>query len=184
MALVEIIKQDRKRVVRLKCDHCCVGFEKNYTKCLARPDKHHFCSRNCRAAEMKAGGKLARDKRPGHALKLKARRDSFLCEFQKDLRNVDDYHLTGRRSYVFDALLDDTILVECDGTFWHADRRVYQHDDMLSFPGGEISASAIWERDRVKSEYATTHGYTVYRVRELTWENDLKDVIDEIRKRQ
>jgi very-short-patch-repair endonuclease len=55
-------------------------------------------------------------------------------------------------------------LVEINGTYWHADPRVYKADDLLI---GQKKAYEIWAKDLEKISYAKNYGYDVLSVWEL-----------------
>lgn len=86
------------------------------------------------------------------------------CIYDKDLG----------RHFFFDFRLDNA-LIEFNGTYWHADPRVYECDDTLYFPNGQFSAGDIWLRDDIKLDSARRHGFRVMTV----WENDV--VVDKTR---
>jgi very-short-patch-repair endonuclease len=56
-------------------------------------------------------------------------------------------------------------IVEIDGTYWHCDPRVYKAT-FLHVSGR--TAQEIWKRDKDKQRLAESHGWTVYRVKELS----------------
>ena len=55
-------------------------------------------------------------------------------------------------------------LVEVNGTYWHADPRVYKADDLLI---SKKKAHEIWAKDLEKISYAKNYGYDVLSVWEL-----------------
>jgi G:T-mismatch repair DNA endonuclease (very short patch repair protein) len=78
-------------------------------------------------------------------------------------------HVVGR--YVYDILMpDENLIIEINGTYWHADPRVYNADDVVKFPYGLIKAQEKWEKDATKIKYAIDSGYKVM----VLWEIDLK----------
>lgn len=62
-------------------------------------------------------------------------------------------------------------LFELNGDFWHAFPGKYQESDILHFPGENITAKEIWERDKMKKELAESHGYKVI----YYWEHDINN---------
>lgn len=71
----------------------------------------------------------------------------------------------------FDCYIEScNTLVEIQGTFWHADPRVYKADDVLQYGSQSRIARDIWEKDRRKQEAAIDQGYRVICV----WEIDIR----------
>jgi hypothetical protein len=76
---------------------------------------------------------------------------------------------TANQVYVFDVLVTkQKLLIECNGTYWHADPRVYREHDTLKHPGRLISAGDIWRRDALKMKIANELGYRTL----VLWELD------------
>lgn len=68
-------------------------------------------------------------------------------------------------------------LVEVNGTYWHADPRIYEPDDLVV---GSKTAKEIWERDNEKISYAQSRGYEVLVVWELDFCKNSNAVIQSI----
>lgn len=68
-------------------------------------------------------------------------------------------------------------LIEVNGTYWHADPRVFHHDNTLF---GTKKASEIWLADSKKIEYAKRLGYQVHVVWELDFCKTPNQVIESI----
>lgn len=66
------------------------------------------------------------------------------------------------------------LLIEINGTFWHADPRKYKETDELPFPGKLVIAKDIWEKDEFKKELAKNNGFVL----KTLWEKDLKTLSD------
>lgn len=67
--------------------------------------------------------------------------------------------------YIFDIALDN-ILIEINGTWWHADPRKYDKNSIL-YRGK--SAQEIWDYDKNKIEAANKCGYIIFSI----WENEI-----------
>lgn len=80
---------------------------------------------------------------------------------------------TGYFSY--DFLINNTLIVELNGEFWHADPRKYKKNDVLSFPGRKVIAEDLWEKDKLKCNLAKENGYKVLTI----WEDDINRMTDE-----
>lgn len=72
------------------------------------------------------------------------------------------------RRYIYDFLINDEIIVELNGRFWHGDPRWYKENDILNFPGENVKVSNIWEKDKKKKELAIKKGYKFLTI----WEDD------------
>jgi len=66
--------------------------------------------------------------------------------------------------YVYDFLLPKRILLEIQGTYWHADPRLYAPDRLTPTQRRNV------ERDRQKASYAESQGYHL----KVIWEQDLR----------
>jgi G:T-mismatch repair DNA endonuclease (very short patch repair protein) len=69
-------------------------------------------------------------------------------------------------------LVFDTIIIEVQGTFWHAKPDRYNPEDLIM---GKILAKDIWEKDNKKQKKAKEEGYNVIEI----WEDEINDRSDE-----
>jgi very-short-patch-repair endonuclease len=69
-------------------------------------------------------------------------------------------------------------IIEINGTFWHADPRVYKEDEVLL---SGLNAKSIWERDEIKIKYAEQRGWQVLTIWELDWCSNPSEVIKTIK---
>ncbi len=73
----------------------------------------------------------------------------------------------------FDFLLTDlNILIEINGTIYHADPEIYKENDIL--PVTSRIAKEIWEKDKEKIDLAINKGYYVI----IIWEREMKNKND------
>ena len=75
------------------------------------------------------------------------------------------------------------VLIELNGTFWHADPRKYKETDILKFPGTDgILAKDIWEKDKIKKNLALDNGYQIiyYWESEITNKNEFDKIKEEL----
>ena len=98
---------------------------------------------------------------------------------------LDDYEVSysaqfragsggGRGSYSYDIYIPSgNLIIEINGTYFHADPRVYKPDDLL-LKSKNALAKELWEYDRVKQGYAVNKGYNYL----VIWEIDLKSYSD------
>jgi len=71
---------------------------------------------------------------------------------------------------IYDFKINET-LIELNGDFWHANPNKYNSDDILKFPGGDVTAKNIWEKDEFKKQLAINNGYNII----YFWEKELKN---------
>jgi very-short-patch-repair endonuclease len=70
--------------------------------------------------------------------------------------------------YVFDIYLSNSkVLVEINGTIWHADPELYKENDIM--PVSRKTAKEIWEKDKNKIDLAREKGFSVVTI----WEREL-----------
>lgn len=89
----------------------------------------------------------------------------FTREFP--IRRIDDVSKT----YCYDFLIDNRLIVEMNGRFWHADPRWYKENDILNFPGRKKIAKEIWDADSNKKDLAIKSGYNFLTI----WEDDFNN---------
>jgi len=73
-------------------------------------------------------------------------------------KKIFDFHITKTK-----------ILIEVNGDYWHANPKLYESKDLLSYPGGEIRAMEIWNNDLNKKIIAEDKGYNVIYI----WESEI-----------
>lgn len=69
-------------------------------------------------------------------------------------------------------------IIEVNGTYWHADSRVYPKDDMIVCNG--LTVAAVHARDVEKSEHAKKFGYEVLVIWEIDWHSDKETTIQKM----
>lgn len=64
------------------------------------------------------------------------------------------------------------LLIEYNGTYFHADPKTYKAGTLIRMPGfkEKILVDYIWSKDKWKQEVAISFGYKVV----VVWENDFK----------
>lgn len=76
-----------------------------------------------------------------------------------------------KRHYSYDFLIDNKLIIEMNGRFWHADPRWYKEGDVMNFPGRKENVSDIWEKDKNKKMLALSNGYKFLTI----WEDDFNN---------
>ncbi len=78
-----------------------------------------------------------------------------------------------RRS--FDFKIDDKIILEIHGDYWHASPLIYKEDDLISYPGNKkIIAKEIWQKDIEKRDICLKYNYEY----NVLWENEIRALSD------
>lgn len=147
----------------------CVEF---YTKKgVSRNDAEMIISRN---AIRGALASLKKTQKPTTELAIAQYFDCanirYSCQYKIDLTSP-----TSRRKkfFLYDFFLPDwNLLLEVQGTYWHADPTIFKPDDTLYFPGGNtFKASQVWSADKEKEEKALEKGYIFATI----WEREIKN---------
>lgn len=92
-----------------------------------------------------------------------------------EVRENDRMALGGRELDIF--LPDIRLGIEFDGTYWHADPRFFDEDDIVV----NCPAIEIWERDREKDILCESAGIMLYRVKEYDWCNERDRIMTELK---
>lgn len=78
------------------------------------------------------------------------------------------------KRFVFDVFLSElNILIEVNGTIFHADPKIYIENDIM--PITDRIAKDIWAKDKEKLDDAVSMGYKVI----VIWENEMRSKSDE-----
>ena len=101
-----------------------------------------------------------------------------LCDFIKENYNgiilENATHILKRKE--IDIYLPELKLgFEFDGTFWHADPRIYKETDIIR---GNLTAADIWKHDKTKDEECRQLNIKLIRIKEYDW-TTLKETIKE-----
>lgn len=73
--------------------------------------------------------------------------------------------------FIFDFKVQDSILIECDGDYWHSNPLFYNESNVND------KQKLIKNRDIMKNQIAKEQGYTLLRF----WENDIKNNLQDIK---
>ena len=76
--------------------------------------------------------------------------------------------------YCYDFLVNNELIIEMNGRFWHADPRWYNENDIMNFPGRKEIAKNIWKKDNDKKNLAIKNGYKFITI----WEDDINNSDD------
>jgi len=72
----------------------------------------------------------------------------------------------------YDFFIDNKILLEVQGTYWHCDPRKYKCDDIIKRDGENHLVSEIWEKDIMKKNIAIKYGYKI----KYLWEDEINEM--------
>ena len=116
---------------------------------------------------------------PGLFGKLNAqKRSKISIDFYENLIKTIEYSICIEHQigpYIVDFLIPNICIIEFNGTFWHADPRVYKEDDVLKRSNSNVKyhyrASEIWKKDcnRIKFIVEQTRLPCI-----VVWEHDYK----------
>lgn len=73
-----------------------------------------------------------------------------------------------QKSYDF-HILNTNCILEINGDYWHANPKIYDENELISYPGIKKYAKDVWAADKYKKELAESYGYKVYYI----WEHDM-----------
>lgn len=182
------ISDDKKRKKSVVCKKCNTEFRVwNYRQNV------QYCSRKCKhedSAELlickTCGVQYSIPKHRTSGRKFcslecaergcEKRKSLFWCEVEKFLikNNIKHFteeciHLPNRRISA-DFLLDNNIVLECNGDYWHCNpikyEKNYFHKQIRK------TAEQIWHRDAQRIADLESNGFTVVAVWECDWTND------------
>jgi G:T-mismatch repair DNA endonuclease (very short patch repair protein) len=80
------------------------------------------------------------------------------------------------KRFQYDFLINNDVILEVHGDFWHANPKFYTENSLLNFPGKatKITAKDIWNKDLKKRNIAIKSGYRYLSI----WENDINSKTD------
>jgi hypothetical protein len=108
-------------------------------------------------------------------LELQPVLEGLLPEVRIDTLEEGDFSMFGSFDY---GNRKRKKLIEFNGTYWHADHRVYDIDWIN--PTSKKRAIDIWRHDLLKEDYAKSSGYEVFVIWEEDWYNDKNSIINNI----
>lgn len=93
-----------------------------------------------------------------------------LCERIHDIKFVPQYFIREEKQLFFYDLCFPSInkIIEFNGDYWHCNPRKYS--ETYYHPQIKLFATQVWDRDNVKLNLATTHGFNVL----VIWESDFR----------
>ncbi len=75
-----------------------------------------------------------------------------------------------RKSFVYDFFIPKyKTIIDCNGTYWHADPRKHAPDKIINLPGQNVTAKDIWKWDDERKIYAESIGMNFF----VFWELDI-----------
>lgn len=95
----------------------------------------------------------------------------FFTQKQVRTSKFEQSHCLAQKLYVYDIFVPEkNLLIECNGTYWHADSRVYLAEDVINYPSGTLTAFERWQKDKIKADVATNRGFKIM----YAWELDIQ----------
>lgn len=128
---------------------------------------------------MGAMAALKTTQKPKTEEKIKEVLDKNNIEYthQYKVRLKKDERCFRKRFYIYDFYIPSkNLLIDCNGTYWHCDPRVYKNGDIVKFPGREkIPVELVWQIDAHRKTIAENKRYN----HSVVWELDLCGDINE-----
>jgi hypothetical protein len=92
------------------------------------------------------------------------------------IRNFSlSYYENGRTKWrLFDFLINDGLLIEMNGNYFHANPKMYNEEDEITIHKSKRKAKDIWEYDAKKMQLGKDNGYKTM----VIWESDFADMTD------
>jgi hypothetical protein len=75
---------------------------------------------------------------------------------------------------LFDFLIENMLLLETNGNYFHANPKMYKSNDVITISKRKLLAKDIWEYDSAKIDLGKNSGYSVL----VLWENDMNNMMD------
>ena len=108
--------------------------------------------------------------------KLEIRISNLLTELNIEYEPQLYLKLNNRKRYFYDLyLVKYNLLIEINGNYWHGNPDIYKGDDLIHYGFGDIYAKDLWEKDRLKTEYAISKNYNIITI----WENFISNNTDD-----
>lgn len=81
--------------------------------------------------------------------------------------------------YEYDIKINNSNkLVEVNGDYYHANPIKYKESDILNFFGNEVHVKEIWNKDRLKIDFAKKSEYSML----VIWEHDIYNNLEKVKK--
>jgi hypothetical protein len=91
--------------------------------------------------------------------------------FKKQYRIIDN-----GKNYYYDAQVDN-VIIEVQGSYWHADKRIYKENDIVH--DGK-TAKEIWKFDEHKKYVAEQNNFKILYIFEYDYKQNKKQTIDRL----
>lgn len=102
--------------------------------------------------------------------KIKIKSKIYFAENNGEFGIMDSKN---KRYYMFDFCIPEiNKIIEFNGDYWHCNPNTYNED--FIHPTLEVSARELWNRDRIKIDFAESINYSIFTV----WESDYIDQPD------
>lgn len=85
-------------------------------------------------------------------------------------------------SYVADILINDKLIIEVYGDYWHANPEKYKFDECIKYPGGIFTAKYQWDRDQIRINNLKDLGYKILVIWQNDWIKNSNEIKEQINK--
>lgn len=127
--------------------------------------------RSARMRQLWKDGKIEPNINSMNESKLEKELKSLLGEYFADSILEKKCIRVGTNTYFPDIIIDDTVVVEFFGNFWHANPHLYNDNDIVHH---EYRAIDIWQNDKKKLDRLSNAGYFVF----VVWEDSYRNGMD------
>ena len=80
--------------------------------------------------------------------------------------------VSNKKRYFYDLYIPSSnLIIEIQGDYWHANPNRYSAEDLVHYKFADIKAQDIWDRDKVKQDFAISKGYEIVSI----WEYFIKN---------
>jgi len=100
-----------------------------------------------------------------------------LSNIDKITSIIDEYPISYNkgRNFLYDFLINDSIVLELHGDYWHANPETYLADQIIKYPGNLfMTAQEKWDKDMIKENIAIENGFKYICI----WEKDIRQTKD------
>lgn len=106
--------------------------------------------------------------------------EKYIEELLKELNIEYETQLllkvSNKKRYFYDLYIPSiNLIIEIQGDYWHANPNRYNAEDLVHYKFADIKAQDIWDRDKVKQDFATSKGYKLIAI----WEHFIKNTSKE-----
>lgn len=130
--------------------------------------------------EINVSGAIAAQKKGFSGLERKITKiltdNKIIFETQKTITLLPEEKIYNKKKYLYDIYIPQyNLLIECNGMFWHASKKIYKSGDKIKLPKqGEIEVNFIWSFDEHKKNVAMKRNFKFLTI----WEDEFEKTME------